>query len=143
MPISWSNDIESLDWQALELLYRKVPLGNKSAAHLQTVFTNSRLGCFACDGTQLMAAGRAMADGADCSYIADLAVMSEHQGSGLDKEVVSRRVEASSDHKKIILCMAPGKEGSYKKRCFPEMLTALALFKDGQAGLARGHLGEA
>ncbi len=143
MPISWTSNIESIDWQALEHLYRVAPLGNKSAAHLKTVFTNSRFRCFAYEGTELVAAGRALADGADCSYICDVAVLPEHQGSGLGKEVVNRLVAASSDHKKIILYSVPGKEGFYKKLGFLRMLTAMAIFKDKEAAIARGHLGEA
>ena len=143
MPISWSTDIESIDWLALEHLYRVAPLGNKSAAHLKTVFTNSRFRCFAYQETVLVAAGRALADGADCSYICDVAVLPEHQGSGLGKEVVNRLVEASRDHKKIILYSVPGKEGFYKKPGFLRMLTAMAIFQDKQAAIATGHLGEA
>ena len=40
-------------------------------------------------------AGRALADGADCSYICDVAVLPSHQGTGLGREVVARLVEAS------------------------------------------------
>ena len=87
--------------------------------------------------------GRALADGADCSYICDVAVLPEHQGSGLGKEVVNRLVEASSEHKKIILYSVPGKEGFYKKPGFLRMLTAMAIFQDKQAAIATGHLGEA
>ena len=87
--------------------------------------------------------GRALADGADCSYICDVAVLPEHQGSGLGKEVVNRLVEASREHKKIILYSVPGKEGFYKKLGFLRMLTAMAIFQDKQAAIATGHLGEA
>ncbi|MDC8786753.1 GNAT family N-acetyltransferase [Roseateles koreensis] len=140
MPISWSFDIESIDWQVLEDLYRVAPLGNKSAAQLQTVFTNSRFKCFAYNGTELVGAGRALADGADCSYICDVAVLPTWQGTGLGKGIVNRLVEASSDHKKIILYAVPGKELFYKKLGFLRMLTAMAIFKDSDAAIARGHL---
>ena len=143
MPISWSNDIESIDWHALEHLYQVAPLGSKSSAHLKTVFTNSRFCCFAYDGAELVAAGRALADGADCSYICDVAVLPAHQGTGLGKEVVSRLVDASSEHKKVILYSVPGKEGFYKKLGFLRMLTAMAIFQDREAAIARGHLSEA
>ena len=38
-------------------------------------------------------------------------------------------MEASRDHKKIILYSVPGKEGFYKKLGFLKMLTAMAIFK--------------
>lgn len=139
--ITWTDSIDAIDWQALETLYRLAPLGNKSAALLQTVFTNSRFRCFAFDeaGT-LVAAGRALADGGDCSYICDVAVLPAWQGSGVGKAVVQRLVDASRDHKKIILYAVPGKEGFYRRFGFLRMLTAMAIFQDPAAAIARGHV---
>lgn len=138
--ITWTDDITQLDWLALEHLYRVAPLGNKSAEHLKTVFGNSRFRCFARADGQLVAAGRALADGADCSYICDVAVLPEWQGSGLGKAVVQRLVDASAGHQKVILYAVPGKEGFYRKLGFLRMLTAMARFADPQAAIARGHV---
>lgn len=138
--ITWTDDIRQLDWLALEHLYRMAPLGNKSAAMLQTVFGNSRYRCLAYDDGQLVAAGRALADGADCSYICDVAVMPSHQGLGLGKQVVQRLVDASAGHRKIILYSVPGKEGFYRKLGFLRMRTAMAIFEDPAAAIERGHL---
>ena len=142
MTVTWTDKQESLDWDELESLYRLAPLGNKSAAHLRTVFTNSRFKFFAYEDGKLVAAGRALADGADCSYICDVAVMPGHQGSGLGKEMVRRLVEASRGHKKIILYSVPGKEGFYRKLGFMRLLTAMAIFEDQARAIARGHLAE-
>lgn len=139
---TWSDSLDTIDWQEVESLYRLAPLGHKSAAHLQTVFTNSRFRCFVFDGGALVAAGRALSDGADCSYLCDVAVMPTHQGHGLGKQVVSRLVELSRGHKKIILYAVPGKEGFYRKLGFLRMLTAMAIFEDPAAAVARGHLSE-
>ena len=98
---------------------------------------------FAREGGALVAAGRALADGADCSYICDVAVMPSHQGTGLGKEVVNRLVADSKEHKKIILYSVPGKEGFYKRLGFLRLLTAMAIFKDQEAAIRRGHLSEA
>ena len=93
MPMTWTDTPDAIDWDALETLYRLAPLGHKPAAHLRTVFTNSRFTCFAHDDQGvLVAAGRALADGADCSYICDVAVLPSHQGTGLGREVVARLV---------------------------------------------------
>lgn len=68
MPLTWTDTPDTIDWDALEALYRLAPLGHKPAAHLRTVFTNSRFTCFAHDEQGvLVAEGRALADGADCS----------------------------------------------------------------------------
>jgi ribosomal protein S18 acetylase RimI-like enzyme len=119
------------------------PLGNKSAEHLKTVFGNSRFKWFVRDDGRLVAAGRALADGADCSYICDVAVLPSHQGTGLGTEVVSRLLADSKDHKKIILHSVPGKEAFYKKLGFLRLLTAMAIFQDREAAIKRGHLSEA
>jgi hypothetical protein len=37
---------------------------------------------------KLVGTGRALADGRDCSYLCDIAVLPSRQGSGLGKEIV-------------------------------------------------------
>ncbi|ROZ61723.1 GNAT family N-acetyltransferase [Ramlibacter sp. WS9] len=140
--ITWSESIDDFDWDALEALYRAAPLGNKNAAGLCMVFTNSRFRLFAFEGGRLVGAGRALADGADCSYICDVAVMPSHQGTGLGKRIVSRLVALSQGHKKIILYAVPGKEPFYRKFGFRRMLTAMAIFEDQGQALARGYISE-
>jgi ribosomal protein S18 acetylase RimI-like enzyme len=142
VPLTWTDDSHGIDWNELANLYRVAPLGDKSPQVLQTVFGNSRYKFFVFDDAgRLAAAGRALADGADCSYICDVAVHPGHQGSGLGREMVSRLVEASRGHRKIILYSVPGKEGFYRKLGFRPLLTAMAIFEDEQAAVARGHLG--
>lgn len=140
--LTWSNSTDGLAWAELEQLYRLAPLGNKSAAHLQTVFGNSRYKWFVRDSGQLVAAGRALADGADCAYLCDIAVLPSHQGTGLGKAVVSRLVDDAAGHKKIILYAVPGKEPFYARLGFLRLRTAMAIFQDRDAAIARGHLGE-
>ncbi|NMM04655.1 GNAT family N-acetyltransferase [Polaromonas sp.] len=143
MAVSWSESITTLDWTELEALYRAAPLGIKNAKVLETVFTNSRYRCFAYEDGKLIAAGRALADGADASYICDVAVLPTHQGTGLGGEVVKRLVALSSGHKKIILYSVPGKEDFYRKFGFLRMLTAMAIFENPAKAIERGHLSDA
>lgn len=142
MPLSWSSNLEDVDWPELEALYQAAPLGRKSAQDLEVVFTNSRFRCFVRDQERLVAVGRALADGADCSYICDVAVLPTYQGTGLGKAVVQELVKLSQGHKKIILYAVPGKESFYKKFGFLRMLTAMAIFQDQAAAIQRGHVGE-
>ena len=142
MTIEWSESIDGIDWMELERLYRLAPLGDKSAAHLKTVFSNSRYTLFVHDDGRLVAAGRALSDGADCSYVCDVAVLPGYQGKGLGKAIVARLVALSRGHKKIILYSVPGKEGFYRKLGFMRLLTAMAIFDDQAAAIARGHLGD-
>lgn len=138
--ITWSDTLDGLDWHELEHLYRVAPLGNKSVELLRTVFGNSRFRCFARRQGRLVAAGRALADGADCAYVCDIAVMPDEQGTGVGREVVQRLLQAAKGHKKIILYSVPGKEGFYKKFGFLRLLTAMAIFQDRDAAIERGHL---
>jgi ribosomal protein S18 acetylase RimI-like enzyme len=142
MAISWSHEIAGVDWHELEALYQAAPLGRKTAGELEIVFTNSRFRCFVRDAGRLVAVGRALADGSDCSYICDVAVLPSHQGTGLGKKVVQELIKLSEGHKKIILYAVPGKEGFYKKLGFLRMLTAMAIFQDRTAAIQRGHVSE-
>lgn len=142
MTLEWRSNTDSIDWEALSALYRAAPLGDKKAAHLQKVFANSMFKCFVYEESKLIAAGRALADGGDCSYICDIAVLPSHQGTGVGKQVVEYLVAASHGHKKIILYAVPGREPFYRKFGFLRMKTAMAIFADQDAQLLRGYLSE-
>ena len=139
--LTWSSTLQDVDWAAMETLYRLAPLGNKSAEHLRTVFGNSRYTWVVREAGAIVAAGRALADGLDCAYVCDVAVLPSHQGSGLGKALVQRLLDDAKGHHKIILYSVPGKEGFYRKLGFLRLLTAMAIFKDRDAGIQRGHLG--
>jgi GNAT superfamily N-acetyltransferase len=140
--VIWSESIDKFNWLELEALYRAAPLGNKTAKDLETVFSSSRFRCFAHEHGKLVAAGRALADGADVSYICDVAVLPSHQGTGLGQEVVKRLVQLSAGHKKMILYSVPGKEGFSRKLGFLRMLTAMAIFENPSKAIERGHLSD-
>lgn len=142
MTLEWKSNSDSIDWEELSALYRAAPLGEKTAAHLQKVFANSMFKCFVYEESRLIAAGRALADGGDCSYICDIAVLPSHQGTGVGKQVVERLVAASRGHKKILLYAVPGREPFYRKFGFLRMKTAMAIFADQDAQVLRGYLSE-
>ena len=134
----WIFDHDSVDWAELSNLYRIAPLGEKKPEDLRTAFSNSRFKCFVYDDDRLIGVGRALADGIDCSYLCDVAVHPEFQGTGLGKAVILKLVEFSTGHRKIILYANPGKEGFYKKLGFNRMSTAMAIFKDQDRALRTG-----
>jgi citrate lyase synthetase len=141
--LEWKYSTDGVDWNELSALYRTAPLGDKNPSHLKKVFSNSMFKCFVYDSSRLVGAGRALADGADCSYLSDVAVLPSHQGSGLGKQIVGHLVEESRGHKKIIIYSVPGKEPFYKKFGFLRMTTAMAIFQNQQQRLERGYLSEA
>ena len=138
--MQWTFDTASVDWDELSNLYRIAPLGDKKPDALRIAFSNSRYVCFVHEGTTLVGAGRALADGVDCSYLCDVAVHPAHQGTGLGKAIVQKLVELSAGHKKIILYAAVGKEPFYLKLGFRRMRTAMAIFADQDAAVRAGTL---
>lgn len=142
MSLQWSDNIEELDWEELAALYRAAPLGTKNAADLKTAFSNSRYRCLVREDGRLIGAGRVLADGVDCAYVCDVALLPSHQGLGLGREIVQHLVRLSQGHKKIILYSVPGKEPFYRKLGFRRLLTAMAIFENEAQAIARGHLAE-
>jgi ribosomal protein S18 acetylase RimI-like enzyme len=140
--LDWKDSIDEVNWDELSALYRAAPLGDKKPEHLRKVFSNSMFVCFVYDAGKLVGAGRALADGGDCSYICDIAFLPSHQGAGLGKQMVGELVERSRGHKKIILYAVPGKEAFYKKFGFLRMKTAMAIFENPQQQLERGYLSD-
>ncbi|MES2068731.1 MAG: GNAT family N-acetyltransferase [Pseudomonadota bacterium] len=136
----WVMDDGKMDWDELSELYRIAPLGDKPAKNLQLVFSNSRFKCFIYSDNTLIAAGRALADGLDCSYICDVVVHPDYQGLKLGKAMVEKLVSLSAGHKKIILYANPGKEGFYRKLGFRPMNTAMAIFANQQQAIDSGIL---
>jgi len=138
LKLEWTSSLNGIDWQALSDLYRSTPLGNKRPEDLITAFTNSKFRCFVFAQGRLVGVGRALADGVDCSYICDVAVLPDYQGLGIGGEIVSRLVELSRGHRKIILYACPGKESFYKKFGFGRMRTAMAIFEDQDQAIENG-----
>lgn len=142
MSIHWTNDLSGADWEEIAALYHAAPLGDKNPADLKTVFCNSMYCCFAYDDATLVGAGRVLADGCDCAYLCDVAVLPDYQGKGLGQEIIERLLEASRSHKKIILYAVPGKESFYGKFGFKRMTTAMAIFQDQESAQTRGYLSD-
>ena len=87
--LAWSDSLQDLDWNELSALYRVAPLGDKKPQALETAFGNSMFRCLVRDEQgRLVGAGRAVADGVDCSYLCDVAVHPSQQGRGLGRQVL-------------------------------------------------------
>ena len=142
MAFEWKHSSEDVDWDALSHLYQIAPLGEKKPADLKVVFSNSLFKSFVYEGGKLIGAGRALADGMDCSYICDIAVHPDYQGVGLGKDIVSSLVALSEGHKKIILYAVAGKEPFYRKLGFRRMLTAMAIFANREQAMQSGLISD-
>jgi GNAT superfamily N-acetyltransferase len=138
--VEWVHDAADVDFDDLSDLYRLAPLGEKPPEVLRTVFSNSMFKCFIYSEDRLIGAGRAIADGLDCAYIADVAVHPDFQGLGLGKAIISRLVGMAKGHKKIILYANPGTEGFYENLGFLPMATAMAIWSDQERAIEAGLL---
>jgi GNAT superfamily N-acetyltransferase len=138
--LRWVETTDGIDWDELSELYRVAPLGDKPPAWLQTVFGNSMFVRVVYAGDRLVGAGRGLADGADCAYLADVAVHPDHQGTGLGQALIRRLVDAASGHRKIILYANPGTEGFYRRLGFLPMNTAMGIWRDEDAAVRGGIL---
>ncbi len=136
--MEWLFEESAIDWTELSRLYRIAPLGDKRPDDLKLAFANSRYKCFVFDAGVLVGAGRAVADGVDCSYLCDVAVHPDFQGRGLGAAIIAKLKELSAGHKKIILYANPGKEGFYRKFGFKRMRTAMAIFLDQDRAIREG-----
>ncbi len=110
LQLSWKYDQESINWEELSNLYKIAPLGDKKADNLQRTFSNSMFKCFVFKDSQLVGVGRALADGVDCSYICDVAVHPEHQGTGIGKSIVKKLTRLSEGHKKLFYVQIPARK---------------------------------
>ena len=138
--MEWLFDQDSIDWVALSDLYRIAPLGDKRPDELKLAFSNSLYKCFVLEEGVLIGAGRAVADGIDCSYLCDIAVHPRFQGRGLGRDIAVKLKELSAGHKKIILYANPGTEGFYGKLGFLRMNTAMAIWHDPAPTIESGLL---
>lgn len=137
MNLKWINNCDDVDWDELSNLYKIAPLGDKKPKDLKIVFSNSMFKYFVYLDNTLIGAGRALADGMDCSYICDVAIHPDYQSKGIGKSIVSKLIESSKDYNKIILYANPGKEQFYSKLGFDMMNTAMAIFKNKEQAMQR------
>lgn len=142
LKIEWVFIHDNIDWVELSDLYKAAPLGDKSPEDLKNAFSNSMFKCFIFESGILVGVGRALADGIDCSYICDVAVLPNYQGTGLGKKIIKKLVSLSKGHKKILLYSVPGSESFYKKFGFKKMNTAMAIFSNLENAIEIGLVNE-
>lgn len=138
MKIDWIESQDNIDWDKLCDFYNSIPLGDKSPADLELVFSNSMFKCFALAENEIVGAGRVLADGQNTAYLCDIGVSPKCQGMGMGKQIVDNLIKQAKGHKKIILYACPGKEGFYAKLGFKKMNTAMAIFEDEAQMIADG-----
>ncbi len=140
--ISFTRDLERVDWNAAAEVIRQAPLGTREPAKLKNAFFNSFIAVFAFEGKRLVGMARALCDGEYQAAIYDVVVLPSYQ----KQEIGKRMVQEICDRlpvPNIILFATPGKEGFYKKLGFRMMLTGMAKFEarltDSRAGFLKAE----
>lgn len=87
-PLTFHQDHERVDWQALEELFVKTNLNGRQGPKLRRAFEKSQLVCYVCSNENLIAVGRAITDGEYHAVIYDVVVDPQYQGNGIGKSVI-------------------------------------------------------
>ncbi len=99
-----------LDIDAVIELYRASTLGERRPVddreRMSEMLAAANLVITAWDGPLLAGISRSLSDFAYCTYLADLAVRTSHQRSGIGKELI-RRTQEAAPRAYIVLLAAP------------------------------------
>ena len=136
--ISYSADLDGIDWAEAARIFQKAPLGKRQPEQLEKAFKAS-YACLAAfdkgaDGAKLVGLARALCDGQYQAAIYDVVLLPQYQGAGIGKEIM-RRLRAQLPVKNVILYAAPGREGFYAKCGYRKMLTAMAMLNPLMGGV--------
>ncbi|HXM05322.1 MAG TPA: GNAT family N-acetyltransferase [Chthoniobacterales bacterium] len=80
---------QGVDWQLLLRLFKATNMGGREGDKVRRAFEKSTLVCFAKDGLQLIAAGRALTDGEYHATIYDLVVDPNYQRQGVGTRLMN------------------------------------------------------
>jgi len=139
MAIILSDDITTVDWNHLAVVFERAPLGKRDPETLRETFQNSGVKCFALDDGLLIGAGRAITDWVKYAVIFDVVVLPEYQGKGIGKRIMKDLAERSKA-KNILLHAVLGKERFYKALGYRRMKTAMGLFADPETRQQEGYI---
>jgi Acetyltransferase (GNAT) family. len=139
VPIVLSDDIATVDWERLVVVFEQAPLGKREPEKLRQLFQNSNVRCFAFDSGLLIGAGRALTDWMNHAVIFDVVLLPEYQGQGIGRRIMSFLAEYSKA-KNVMLHAAPGREGFYEKLGYRKMKTAMALFANEGKARESGYI---
>ena len=87
--VHFQFDSQGVDWQLLLRLFKATNMGGREGDKVRRAFEKSTLVCFAMDGLQLVAAGRALTDGEYHATIYDLVVDPNYQRQGLGTRLMN------------------------------------------------------
>lgn len=128
------------DWVALCQIFRLAPLGTREPEKLKIAAENSHTACSAFINGKIVGFGRAISDGQYQSAIYDLVVLPEFQDQGVGKAIMKALLEKLPKDSNVLIFVAPGKQGFYRKFGFGNLTTGMGLFPGPEMSRAKGYL---
>lgn len=123
--IRLQDDVEGVDWTAVEELFALTDLGGRKGDKLRRAFLASPVVCFAFDGERLVGCARAITDHEYHAVVYDVAVHPELQGTGVGKRLVQRALERLPVWR-VMLIADDGVQGFYRRVGFEPYPGAMA-----------------
>lgn len=139
MNVTLERCTESVDWDALALVFERAPLGARDPEKLRRAFEKSHRVCFAYDGQALIGAGRVISDGEYYAAIYDVVVLPEYQGQNVGTRIMTALLEDLPPGP-ILLFAVPGKEAFYERFGFHRLKTGMARFANPDSARRRGFI---
>lgn len=140
MNISIEFGTENIDWVALCEIFSLAPLGTREPEKLKLAAENSYLVCSAYVNERIIGFGRAISDGQYQSAIYDVVVLPDYQNQGVGKSIMEALLEKLPKSAPILIFVAPGKQGFYRKIGFGNLKTGMGLFPNPELSRAKGYL---
>ena len=131
---------ENIDWDELYEVFRLATLGIRDSEKIESASKNSFLVCSAFVDSKLIGFGREISDDFCQSAIYDVLVLPEFQNQGVGKTNMSTLLEKLPRDSTVLIFVAPGKEGFYRKFGFGNLKTGMGLFPDPEMSRVKGHL---
>lgn len=140
MNISIKYGTENIDWIALCEIFRLAPLGTREPEKMKIAAENSHTVCSAYVDRKIIGFGRAISDSQYQSAIYDVVILPEFQNQGVGKSIMEALLEKLPKGAPLLIFVAPGKQGFYRKLGFGNLKTGMGLFPNPEMSRAKGYL---
>jgi len=130
-------DCSGVDWLVVAETLKSVGMAYFEPDTHRRAFEASHTTVFVYHRGQMIGFGRAISDGVYQAAVYDVAILSEFQGIGLGRTIMTQ-IFSRISHCNIILYASIGKEDFYRTLGMRKMKTGMALFRNAEAMTAKG-----
>lgn len=125
-----SDDVESVDWEALSRLFERVGWKGRTGERLQKAFHASQETLFAYSEGKLIGCCRVVGDGEFYAQIFDVIVDPDYQRLGVGRAMVEALLEKIGGMPWVALSANQGNEELFRKFGFIRQRAAMAIVQD-------------